>query len=127
MSIGFNPTLAPPLPARTGPAPGWNFAQRFLFRFAFVYLVLYILPFPVEPAAELVQRIITLARGEQPAMLGEEPRGVMKVVSDNVLKPYEQFWDKIVLWTGKQVFKVGIAYRPAGSGDTTWNYVQVFC
>ena len=31
-----------------------------------------------------------------------------------------------MLWTGRRVFGVEIEYRPAGSGDTTWNYVQLF-
>jgi hypothetical protein len=34
--------------------------------------------------------------------------------------------DKAVVWTGQKVFGVEIQYRPGGSGDTTWNYVQVF-
>jgi uncharacterized membrane protein YphA (DoxX/SURF4 family) len=33
----------------------------------------------------------------------------------------------VILWVGKHVFGVDITIRPAGSGDTTWNYVQVFC
>jgi uncharacterized membrane protein YphA (DoxX/SURF4 family) len=127
MSFGLKPTLAPVAAPLQTDAPRWKFAQCLLFRFAFVYLVLYILPFPIEPAADLVERLATLARGEEPATPGDEPRGVNKLASDWVLKPYEEFWDKIVLWTGKKVFNVDIVYRPAGSGDTTWNYVQVFC
>jgi hypothetical protein len=36
-------------------------------------------------------------------------------------------WDPLVLWVGQEVFAVEITARPLGSGDTTWNYVQVFC
>src|SRR5262249_21609238 len=42
-------------------------------------------------------------------------------------KPYQDFWNRLVPWVGKQVFDVEITVRPNGSGDTTYNYVQVFC
>ncbi len=35
--------------------------------------------------------------------------------------------DPIVLWVGEVVFGLDITIRPLGSGDTTWNYVQLFC
>jgi uncharacterized membrane protein YphA (DoxX/SURF4 family) len=41
--------------------------------------------------------------------------------------PLLRLWDGIVLWVGKHVFDVAITFRPLGSGDTTWNYVQLFC
>ena len=40
---------------------------------------------------------------------------------------YANLWHKLVPWVGKQVFHVEITVRPNGSGDTTYNYVQVFC
>jgi hypothetical protein len=94
----------------TTASPPWSLVGRILFRFAFVYQVLYILPFPVYLLATLVP---------VPA--------VAQYVSQWVVKPYRDFWDAIVLWVGKQLFDVEITFRPAGSGDTTWNYVQVFC
>jgi hypothetical protein len=101
-----------PLPALTlvGPAgagqtaenaaPRWSLARRILFRFAFCYLVLYNLPFPLTfiPSVD--------------ALVG---------------RPYAAFWDFIVSAVGTQVFGVDITVQPNGSGDTTWNYVQVFC
>jgi hypothetical protein len=36
-------------------------------------------------------------------------------------------WDAAVPWVGAQVFGVSITVPPNGSGDTTFNYVQVFC
>jgi uncharacterized membrane protein YphA (DoxX/SURF4 family) len=36
-------------------------------------------------------------------------------------------WDPVILWVGKIVFGVTITFRPMHSGDTTWNYVQLFC
>jgi hypothetical protein len=40
---------------------------------------------------------------------------------------YANLWDAIVTRVGRQVFHVEITVRPNGSGDTTFNYVQVFC
>jgi hypothetical protein len=72
----------------------WMPAQRVMFRFAFAYLVLYILPFPVPG----------------------DPNGT-----------YANLWHALVPRVGRQVFGVEITVRPNGSGDTTYNYVQVFC
>jgi hypothetical protein len=44
-----------------------------------------------------------------------------------VAQPYQVFWDAVVPWVGRHVFGVEITVRPNGSGDTTYNYVQVFC
>ena len=41
--------------------------------------------------------------------------------------PANRFWDAFVPWVGRHVFQTVIAIRPNGSGDTTYNYVQVFC
>ncbi len=41
--------------------------------------------------------------------------------------PLWSLWDAPVLWVGQHVFGVTITIRPLGSGDTTWNYVQLFC
>jgi hypothetical protein len=40
---------------------------------------------------------------------------------------YGELWNAIVPWVGKHLFRVDITVRPNGSGDTTYNYVQVFC
>jgi hypothetical protein len=81
-------------------ATRWSLAKRILFRFAFCYLVLYNLPFP-----------LTFIPGVD-ALVGT---------------PYNAFWDFVVSAVGQQVFDVDITVQPNGSGDTTWNYVQVFC
>ena len=41
--------------------------------------------------------------------------------------PAKDFWNAFVPWVGRHVFQVEITVRPNGSGDTTYNYVQVFC
>jgi uncharacterized membrane protein YphA (DoxX/SURF4 family) len=79
--------------------PAWPLPLRIVFRFVFAYLVFYLpsVVFNAIPAFE--------------------------TESD----PYTKLCDPMVLWAGKHVFGVEITIRPAGSGDTTWNYVQVFC
>jgi hypothetical protein len=40
---------------------------------------------------------------------------------------YEQLWDVLVPWGGKTFFNIAsIVNKPNGSGDTTWNWIQVF-
>ena len=36
-------------------------------------------------------------------------------------------WWSIVPWVGQQVFDIDATFRFRGSGDTTFNYVQIFC
>jgi hypothetical protein len=80
-------------------AASWSAGTRFLFRFAFAYLVLYCLPFPFH---------------------------YLPYVSA-VAEPYEAFWNALVPWVGKALFGLDINVVPNGSGDTTYNYVQLFC
>jgi hypothetical protein len=46
---------------------------------------------------------------------------------ESVAKKYQDLWNAIVPWVAEHVFHAGIPAQPAGSGDTTYNYVQVFC
>jgi hypothetical protein len=97
------PDAAPLAPAPREPAPlappRWSAAKSFAFRFVFVYLVLYIFPFPLV--------FLPFARP--------------------VLEAYSTFVDSLVEQVGQRVFHVAITVQPNGSGDTTYNYVQVFC
>lgn len=86
----------------TPPTP-WGPAKRILFRFAFVYLVLYILPFPLNLTPYVVSE------------------------GWNLTQPYTDLWNAVVPWVGQHIFQTEITVRPNGSGDTTYNYVQVFC
>ena len=81
------------------PNPVWSPVKRLLFRFAFSYLVLYSFPFPLYYIPYV-------------GMVGAW---------------YGMLWGKIVPWAGQQLFGVTITVFPNGSGDTTYNYVQVFC
>jgi hypothetical protein len=113
-------TETPPEAVASVSAAGWTLAQRLAFRFAFVYLILYILPFPLNSLDSLLTSLQEIVTGEEPH--ADEPSWI----SQYVTKPHGDFMDEVVLWTGLEVFGVEIEYRPLGSGDTTWNYVQVF-
>jgi hypothetical protein len=91
-----------------------------VFRFLCVYFVLYIFPFPIDTLDSILVNVREMATGEEPD--SAEPRLVRKYLTG----PYGDFVDELVLWTGRTVFGVEIEYRPLGSGDTTWNYVQLF-
>jgi hypothetical protein len=83
------------------PAPRWRLGTRIAFRFAFAYLVLYIFPFPLG----------TLPYTAWPA------------------QKYQTLWDKVVPWVGKHVLHLGysVAIAFTGSGDRTYDYIQVLC
>lgn len=79
----------------------WSLIQLILFRFAFAYFILYLLPFPAS---------------EIPG------------VEEYAFK-YNQLWFKIVPWFGEHVLHLSqkITIFQNGSGDTTFNYVQLLC
>src|SRR5947209_15022501 len=112
--------LAPPVDPEPAVAPQaaspWNLVGQVFFRFAFAYLVLYILPFPVPQLDSLLHPFAD--------PFADDP--TESTLSEWIAGPYQKAWDKAVLWTGEHVFDKEITYRPRGSGDTTWNYVQVF-
>lgn len=82
--------------------PPWSPAKRFLFRFGFSYLLVYLLP------AYL-------------GLLGYIPYGGVLVGG------YMSFWRTVVPWVGKRLFGLSITVFPNGSGDTTYNYVEILC
>ncbi|MEP6691697.1 MAG: hypothetical protein ABJD07_11100 [Gemmatimonadaceae bacterium] len=88
----------------TAPDPAlapWSPAKRVGFRLVCAYLVLYNFPFPLSAFPFLAK----------------------------VTKPYEHAWELIVPWVGAHVLHLSkpITVLPSGSGDTTFNYVQLFC
>jgi hypothetical protein len=85
-------------------------AARVVFRFLFVYLIIYNFAFPLSITS-------TFARlfGTGIPLLSKAAEG------------YEDGWNAVITWVGTHLFHVEITVRPNGSGDTTWNYVQVFC
>src|SRR5215831_17791172 len=94
--------------AQTYSAVQWSWAKRAGFRFVFVYLLLNCLP-----------SIGTLS------LTAGVPGG------NYIAKPFEAMWRAVIPWVATRVFGVtGVATKfieNNGSGDTTLNYVQVFC
>jgi len=78
----------------------WGAGRRLLFRFLCSYFFVYIFPFPLDFIL-----FATPAPGQA----------------------YQNLWTAIVTWVGSHVFNVQITVQPNGSGDTTYNYVQLFC
>jgi hypothetical protein len=74
--------------------------QRALFRFLFCYLVLYILPFPLD---------------------------VIPVYGEVLQQSYREIWSAIPPWVGEHVFGVAVRPRPYGRGDSTYGNVLIFC
>jgi hypothetical protein len=95
----WQPAPASEVTPEVAAAPAWGPVKRILFRFAFVYLLLYNLPFPLYYIP----------------YVGE------------ALGWYRAFWSWLVPWTATNVFGTVVTVRPNGSGDTTYNWVQVFC
>jgi uncharacterized membrane protein YphA (DoxX/SURF4 family) len=98
------PVAAVPVPA-VAAAPAWSLPQRIAFRFVFCYLLLYNLPFPLY-------------------LLPIPGLGA-------VFTAYFKFWDTVVLWTGAHVLHLAHPVQnlrgKTGSGDTTYDYVQLLC
>jgi hypothetical protein len=98
----------------------WSFPRKLLFRFVCAYFVIYILPFPVAEFG----RLELLIRQKTETLTPNTTLVLFQAV-----QKYGDAWHEIVQWAGKNVLKLDqpITIRPNGSGDTTWNYVQVFC
>jgi hypothetical protein len=81
--------------------PRWTLAKRLGFRFTFVYLALFILPFPLT----------------------------FIPFCGFLVDAYSDLWDAIVSWAGRHVLQIGhaVTLPPGGSGDTTWHYIQLLC
>ena len=81
--------------------PRWNLTKLIAFRFVFAYSVLYIISFPLDSFP----------------------------FTSALIKKYTNFWQAIVPWVGKHLLHLGydITVFTNGSGDTTFNYVQVLC
>lgn len=83
------------------PETRWPLLLCLTFRFLFVYFLLYFLPFPLNVIPK----------------------------TESLLEPYKNLWNAVVPWVGKHLLHLpyDITVLPNGSGDTTYNYVQVFC
>jgi hypothetical protein len=81
--------------------PKWSWVRLLAFRFAFVYLVFYNLPFPL---------------------------GVLPL-THALAQKYQLLWHNLVPGVGNHLLHLSreIIVSTNCSGDTTYNYVQVFC
>jgi uncharacterized membrane protein YphA (DoxX/SURF4 family) len=99
----------------------WNFFHRVVFRFAFVYLLLYLVPFPIQPILTVLGSLPMIVVADHPF---PEP---LRFLLDGIHTPVRTFWERLVVRTGHSILGIEIRDRPYTSGDTTWNYVQIFC
>jgi len=83
------------------PIQAWSFARKLGFRFAFLYWLLYGLPFP----------------------LSDVPW------TGWITGPYSSGMDALMLWSGRHLLGIEreIPTAPTGSGDTTLAYVYLVC
>lgn len=81
-----------------GNSTPWHLSTRILFRFFFLYFVLYVLPFPLTAIPFLPVPDFMIAA-----------------------------WTPLIKWVAGHILNLEyeISVLPNGSGDTTWNYVQV--
>jgi uncharacterized membrane protein YphA (DoxX/SURF4 family) len=82
-------------------ASDWSRAKAVAFRIAFVYFVLYALPFPF---------------GLLPG-------------TDAVVRVYERIWHALIPWVAQHVLKVGseISLAETGSGDKAYDWLLTLC
>lgn len=95
--------------------PRWSLARRVLFRFAFIYLGLYYLPFPLNAASIL---------DELPKPFHQIGEG-----AGSLAKAWETGLEKAAVWVGPHVLGLGpgaVVIQPTGSGDTMAAYVEAF-
>lgn len=85
-------------------APRWGNAEKIAFRFCTLFFLLFILPFPITyiPYLDFWNRPVSRGFG--------------------------QFWHTLVPWVGEHILHLSkrITTFGNGSGDTTYNYVQLF-
>jgi len=85
-----------------------------LVRFAIVYAVVYMLPFPVSLAGHLF-RIPAVAENE---WIAEQ--------LSSVLGAHGEVTQSVIAWVGDMVFGIeDMSFAPNGSGDRTENYLDL--
>lgn len=90
--------------AREAAAPEWGPVQRTLFRFAFSYLSLYLLPLFLQALA-----LLPIPHGDAPIVW------------------YYQLLLPVVLWAGRHLLGVDATPHASGSGDAMADWVAAFC
>jgi len=101
----------------THPPERWSLASRVLFRFAFVYLVLYC--WPEAGRTSLLDAIPNFGIGAE-----NENDSV------SLIKLAEAPFHALTPWVAVHIFHLHgpvTKYHPTGSGDTTLDYIMAFC
>jgi len=82
-------------------ADSWSFEKKCFLRLICIYFFLYIFPFPFN---------------------------AIDYIDENGLVYYNAIWHLIIPWVGENILHLpySITIFPNGSGDTTYNYVQIF-
>jgi uncharacterized membrane protein YphA (DoxX/SURF4 family) len=104
-------TAKPEIVSRT---ERWSLAGRFLFRLAFIYLVLYC--WPSGGRANLLEAIPDVGPGGR----------LSEILQEGAQAPVRI----LCSWTAVHLFHLSgpvTQYQQTGSGDTTLDYIQVFC
>ncbi len=104
-------TVKPEIASHTG---SWSPAGMFLFRLAFLYLLLYC--WPSSGRANLLLAIPDIGPGER---FGQ-------ILQQGMQAPVRV----LCSWTAIHIFHLSgpiTQYQQSGSGDTTLDYIQVFC
>lgn len=98
------------------------------------YLLIYILPFPFDMLAGVGGESVRFARSGLPLAgqtISQVAEPVLKGIEAAVegtfqgVAGYEQGKRQVVTWFSKAVLAKEISIFPGGSGDTTYNYVEV--
>ena len=89
----------------------WTFTEKFIFRFCFVFFIVYIFPFPLN----------AISFSNELLSLNQKIAGWYYAVFDS----YYGIWHRFVPWIGKHVLHLSypIVTFTNGSGDTTYDYV----
>jgi len=116
-TVGATPLVELPVPPVR---PQWSWPKAFLFRFAAIYFLLYSFPFPLNaiPFEWIGHEKLGTAWSGQVGRFAA-------ALNVEVFQRWSRWEDRTVRWVGSKLPGVEITVGPAGSGDTTWNYVQL--
>jgi predicted DCC family thiol-disulfide oxidoreductase YuxK len=110
------PTIEVPAdkePTVEADAPATEWVKAWLVRLAVVYVVLYMLPFPFS--------LLAYVRGIP--LIGDIPG--LGAVLGWVIGMYGEVMTPLVTWVGATLFGVDATFEVTGSGDRTFNFVQL--
>jgi len=116
----MDPANPPPAPTAVPARPPWSWPKAFLFRFGAIYFLLYSFPFPLNAIP-----FDWIGHEKLPAAWSERVAKVAAWLGVQLFQRWNRWEDLAVRWVGSKLPGVEVTVGPAGSGDTTWNYVQL--